>query len=310
MLTRLEKLLAKLFNNPIGRLWLGVPQNKKIYKITKSSVHYLTGEISKKNGMPIICTGKCRPNGRLKFIKFLETWKPIHLCWLFKLMKWRIPKYFVGDYTSLNSPTATGGNEDNWTNPTYAYSSNDQYAETSVGSLPQSYETFGLELPGDMTVNGIEVVCDAKQTGITDPLTIRWWCAYDASWSDIRSHNFGGTETSYTYGSSSDLWDEPAIYSDFSDANFSVQVYPGSGYSASSQTGTYYLDHIQVKVYYTTNENITAIPSAVRITGTGKPITRISSMKPETRIKSINSESRIKSINPESRIKSIKPISR
>ena len=66
-----QKYLVKLFDNPLGRWYLGVPRGKHIYKITKSSAHYYTGEIAK-NGMPIICTGDCSPSRNTVFNKVLK----------------------------------------------------------------------------------------------------------------------------------------------------------------------------------------------------------------------------------------------
>ena len=99
----IEKLIIKLFNNSLGRQFLGVPKGKKIYRITKSSTHFYTGELAE-NGQPLISSGAISPGGRIPFIYWLETWKPIHLCWLFIRMGWKIPKYFIGTDTGATSP--------------------------------------------------------------------------------------------------------------------------------------------------------------------------------------------------------------
>ena len=39
---------------------------------------------------------------------FLRTWKPIHLCWLFKKKGWKIPKYLIGGLVLIDS-NDTGG---------------------------------------------------------------------------------------------------------------------------------------------------------------------------------------------------------
>lgn len=94
MRTTSQKIIAFLLNNKWGREYFGVPKGKKIFKIERGAVHYLKGEIHT-NGLPIICMGQ-NVEGVNPFTKWLETWKPIHLCWFFIKMGWKIPKYFIG----------------------------------------------------------------------------------------------------------------------------------------------------------------------------------------------------------------------
>jgi len=107
MQTKSEIILAKICNNPLGRKFLGVPKNKRIYKITKYSAHFYTGE-SSKEGLPIISTGECVSNRKMKLFNWLETWKPIHLCWLFRRLNLKIPNYFIGADTGELAPGTTG----------------------------------------------------------------------------------------------------------------------------------------------------------------------------------------------------------
>lgn len=251
MRTLSEKILATLCNNPLGRWYLGVPKGKKIYKITRSSAHYYTGDLAK-NGMPVICTGDTRPSGRNPFIYWLETWKPIHLCWLFIAMGWKIPKYFIGLDTGAKAPTTTGvtyGND--WTNPTNAYVTDGVFA-TGVdnGALNQAYGSYGLNVTAGATINGIEVILIAKaSTAGQMRFSVR---SYTQGFK-VKDQDLTTTLTTYTLGSSSDLWgavDWTATH--FSDANFPTKI------SLLSSTGyTFSVDSITVKVYYT--ESSTAI---------------------------------------------------
>lgn len=102
MRTKNEIRIVKLFDNPLGRWYFDVPKGKKIYLITRGSVHYYTGEIAK-NGLPIICARQ-NIGARNTFINWLETWKPIHLCWFYIKMGWQIPKYFIGADSGALSP--------------------------------------------------------------------------------------------------------------------------------------------------------------------------------------------------------------
>ena len=47
--------------------------------------------------------------------ELLLKWKPIHLCWLFNRMGWRIPKYFVGTNPNLVQTHFEFGDNDNST---------------------------------------------------------------------------------------------------------------------------------------------------------------------------------------------------
>lgn len=55
MRTKKQILIAKIFNNFIGRKYLGVPKGKEVYIVSKGAVHYYTGDKSLQNGKPVIC---------------------------------------------------------------------------------------------------------------------------------------------------------------------------------------------------------------------------------------------------------------
>jgi len=246
-----NKCFSILFNNPLGRAYLGVPKGKKIYKITKSSVHYYTGEISKRNGLPVICTGNCSPSGRLRFIKWLENWKPIHLCWLFRLLDWKIPKYLIGDDTGFESPS---GNESasNWNNPTNSYILNGSYSETWKNDTSSVvYKTYGIsDLSGD-TIVGIEVQLEGYADWDTADGTIYASLSYNggSNYTSTKSNLFvrrdHGPNDTFTYGGSDELWGRTWSGSEFSDANFRTKLLEET---AGSRV---LLDYISVKVYYT-----------------------------------------------------------
>ena len=247
MLNKKQKLIAKIFNNPIGRKYLCVPKGKKIYKITKSSAHYYTGDISKKNGLPTISTGYLSSNKKLKFIDWLENWKPIHLCWFYERMGWRIPKYFIGLDTGLKNPAATGDVSNEWTNPTNAYASDDTYA-TFTSSKKQDYYNFDFgisELTG--TVEGVLLNIEGHTSGDFSRTvhTISW--DGGSSWTAEKSSGFvwnTGADEVHSIGGEADTWGRSWGLSDFSDSNFRIETIGGS-------VTDYSVDHIKVKVYYT-----------------------------------------------------------
>ena len=164
--------------------------------------------------------------------------------------------------TGWKSPTATGGTHNEWVNPTNAYSSNNQYAEResiSGAGYYQSYEDFGFGIPGGATINGIEVSIEHYEDDITWN-TLRIY-VFESSTSSTfyKSFNKSTTETTQTVGSSSDLWGGSSWTStDFSNANFYAEFFIG-GYFG--HTGTFYLDHLQVKVYYTEASTFSPLPT-------------------------------------------------
>jgi hypothetical protein len=251
MRTLKQKLIAKIFNNPFGRLYFGVPEGKEIYKITRSSAHYYTGEFSKINGLPIICTGDTKPNGRNPFIYLLETWKPIHLCWFYIKMGWKIPKYFIGLDTGAKAATATGGSYNSWNNPTNAYTEDGTNFATAgdFQSREQSYETFGFEIPAGATINGIEFYVKGKNSAGT--ATIRLALASGVL-NKTKTQAFSTTNTGYTLGSSSDLWGGAFTDTHFSDANFHATIYGNADEAGNTRS----VDFLSIKVYYTEVSNL------------------------------------------------------
>ena len=124
-----QQYLVKLFNNPLGRWYLGVPKRKKIYKITQSSCHYYTGELSKNPkglGLPIICTGNCSPGGKFVFNRIMKLAKVIAVFAFIPLFpKNLLPLVALTD-TGFQPATGLGGyGYNDWADPTNGYACND-----------------------------------------------------------------------------------------------------------------------------------------------------------------------------------------
>ncbi len=261
MRTRKEILIAKLFDNPIGRKYLGVPKGKKIFKITKSSAHYYTGELSKRNGMPVICTGDCRPDGKLAFWEWLENWKPIHLCWLFIRRGWKIPKYFIGADTGFKSPSATGDDHNQYTNPTNAFSSNDVYAVATTAGWQQDWYNFSFGISAEATIDGFIVSLEGKDDNVGDgvqqgvDLSADGGTTYPDStwqWATGTSENIqtvGGATQLFSHGS----WTQSGT----TNANFRLRLTIDAMRDASNVS----IDHVQVKVFYTESVTTTSTSS-------------------------------------------------
>ncbi len=162
--------------------------------------------------------------------------------------------------TGWKSPTAhKAGHVEGtyeWDNPTYAYTSNNQYATADDGIQLQGYYNFNFDIPAGVVIKGIEVRCEGK----VDRLDICAEPRFALKISKDGSHFAPTTKstdiltTSDTIltvggssGSVSDLWSMDWTPSDFG-AEFTVEITPTC---ISTPTTTYHLDHIQVRVHYT-----------------------------------------------------------
>ena len=158
--------------------------------------------------------------------------------------------------TGFKSPTATGGKGEafnTWANPTYAYVKDGNYTTVSSdGSIfyEQSYENFGFNIPKGATINGIEVRVKGYVSpdtsfavGVYSSIDDRWTRMVVKDWSDEDEEHLLPKEGGSTY-----LWFRNWSPDALSDENFSASIRIGS----KLEGHTWYVDFLQVKVYYTT----------------------------------------------------------
>lgn len=159
--------------------------------------------------------------------------------------------------TGWKSPTTNGSPSNEFTNPANAYASDNTYATRTYYSQTRFYSThsykgFGISIPAGSVINGIEVTVEGYCDGTAaDAFRISLYLNGGAT-SDQKSQSFGHSDNQKTYGSSSDLWGASASSYNWSDSVFGLQVV---AYNDSS-TATNYLDHVQVKVYYTESPSV------------------------------------------------------
>ncbi len=151
--------------------------------------------------------------------------------------------------TGWKSPTATTDGTDPWANPTNAYSSDDNrasaYIAYPISARTQYYKTFALGVPAGATIIGIQVAVEGLTNSQYNVPSIAIYSA-SSGWADGISSGFTADESVHTLGGETNLWGETWVASDFSDANFNLYVSTGGiDYTTS------YIDHIQVRVYYT-----------------------------------------------------------
>jgi len=218
MLSKKQKLIVKIFNNPIGRKYLGVPKGKKIYKITEYSAHYYTGEISKKNGLPIISTGYLSSNKKLKFIDWIENWKPIHLCWFFRRVGWKIPKYFIGASTGYFNPSSVNASG-SWTNVDNCYTSDGNYASyISYSETPNAFSVGGFNgsVPSGATINQVYVSIEHVTNYSAISATVKIYSPTDTAWSSGYSIDVPQVEAYGTVNTgAAPLWGKSWTWDDF-----------------------------------------------------------------------------------------------
>ena len=144
--------------------------------------------------------------------------------------------------------SASGYNDDNGVNhETRAYNSNDSYVSFDSSSDRVDY-TFGSSIvPSGATITGITVQLESYRSSSSDrTFNVS---LYTGSTQRGSTKNTGGLATSdafYALGGDADTWG----YSSWTDTainttNFQVRV------QATGNSGTIYLDHIQIKVSYT-----------------------------------------------------------
>ncbi len=159
---------------------------------------------------------------------------------------------FTDSETSYLSPSANG-NPSEWSDGGNAYSSNNSYANTNDDD-DQGYRNFGFSIPTGSTINGIEVKLEARQEGTSCQLQTRLSWNNGSNDTSYKTLVPTGSDTVLTYGGSSDTWGHTWSPSEFSNANFVLEVRyndPGSGCGNSDDI---YLDHVQAKVFYTEEE--------------------------------------------------------
>jgi len=248
-----NKLLLKFANTPIGRHYFGIPENKKVIKITDGSIHFLTGELSKNPkgyGLPVICV-QGSPGGydlkrKLKFLEFFPDFITLALL----NIRYGLPLLLNAD-TGYKSPSGNGENFNQWTNGANAYTSDNNYAtaQSSDEALKvHSWSTFGFNVPSGAIINGIQMSIECYYTGnVPYQKYANWRCKSDSVNANPETVNYPTSENIVTVGGSTDLWGRTPIDTDFSDANFYMFL---SVEADIDETTTVYVDHIQVKVYY------------------------------------------------------------
>ena len=175
-------------------------------------------------------------------------------------IKWMLPDTYsnitkTAFTLSTSNCTPPAPLDNPWTNPANAYSDNGSYA-TAYWELAdyQYHHWYDFDLysliPAGSTINGIEVVVEAKSAG-TGAL---WaWLIKNPLSSEVISDKkytpyLTGADTVYTLGGANDLWGTTWDKDDFEDTSATHSF--GIRLSGNSADCTYSVDYIKVRVYY------------------------------------------------------------
>jgi len=153
--------------------------------------------------------------------------------------------------TGLKSPSATGEDYTDFTNPTNAYSSDDTYATATTNAEAQDWYNYTFGLAGTETIVGIEMTMEDKDNNTGDSVKYNPEISPDGGTTYVQGTNWqrvsSTIEGTRTAGGAAQLWGRVWSASDFTNANFRSRITIADMRNAT----LYSLDHIQVKVYYT-----------------------------------------------------------
>ncbi|MFX0036940.1 MAG: hypothetical protein ACFE9I_15020, partial [Candidatus Hermodarchaeota archaeon] len=154
--------------------------------------------------------------------------------------------------TGYRSPTATGETYNNWTNPTGAYTSDNNRASAPTEGLDQDWYNFGFNIP-NYTIEGIEVSLEGNADD-DDGVRIRLSWNGGIDYTSYRSITWDSSYDSYksTGGPTTD-WGREWSPSEFSDPNFRIWLEKRGSDDPTN------IDHIRVKVYYSQPANVSLI---------------------------------------------------
>ena len=183
------------------------------------------------------------------------------------VQKWGIAAASITSSGPAN-PTAAVGNDTTfggstaWNNPGNVFSSNNVDADGTWNGAacggPTTTQTlrasgFGFAIPAGAEIIGILVEVEAAGTNADcgmQAADLQWGAALGKAGSLIigsdksEQTTITGTDTYYSFGSSTDLWGQTWTAGDVNDTGFSVGVH------ASAVNATLTVDHIRVTVYY------------------------------------------------------------
>src|SRR5512146_1018149 len=169
--------------------------------------------------------------------------------------KWGIA---ISEGTATNNTAGSGANAGGtggtWTNPSNVTSTvNFATATANVHSSSQyvNCETFGFALSTGASIGGIQVSLEAESTYAVDYLTVVMLKAgSQIGSSKLITMGVLASPTTFTLGSSSDLWDTTWLANDINQTTFGVAIQASSA-SPGSPSATISVRNVEITVYTT-----------------------------------------------------------
>jgi len=148
-----------------------------------------------------------------------------------------------------------------WSDPENAKASDDSYSRTGeqYSIVTTNYlkaTNFGLSIPSESTIDGIEVSIErqAKSDSGANVIKDNRVSLVDSDGSILSANKKDSnywlylSDETVTYGGDEDLWSETWSSSDINDSDFGVVLSADLTYGTEDDAR---VDHIQIKVYYT-----------------------------------------------------------
>jgi len=150
----------------------------------------------------------------------------------------------VEEKTLKNAPSSTL--EGTWSNPAYAYASDNRYGTTATDGATQQYGNYGFSIPPESTINKVEVGFEAYTDGDEN---IGITCSWDGGTTWAKEYTSKTLPTSDPNTLTWSSFNSPGGWTvdKLSDAKFRIQV---KGVKTGGQMSTIYLDWIPVRVRY------------------------------------------------------------
>lgn len=178
--------------------------------------------------------------------------------------------------TGWKNPASTGETLNQWSNPTYAYADDTNYATESSINQGQDYYDFSFGIPYGATVNGIEARFLANsEDDFWDPQidTVNLSWNGGSNWTTANGYTGTIADTGFTYytiGSTSEdwghTWDLEAA-DEMGNDNFRIRFY----YDAAIGGDLIYLDELAIRVTYSGGARQVSTSDSVVVTDTATP---------------------------------------
>jgi len=169
------------------------------------------------------------------------------------------------DETNFMSPTGTGAHYNDFDNPEGAFEKDEDpdasYALGRSTGDQQDYSNFGFRINPDATINGIVVEVEGTGKGEVN-FEVKLSKTGGETWTVGKQGTFilSINDQVESLGGSDDLWGTTWRPSDLEDGRFSLLITNTGGSvhfdePTADRDSVLGVDHIRVKVYYTTNQN-------------------------------------------------------